>query len=285
MSIIDSRFPDCGVTALGSGSRGNAFLIHCGGDSLLIDAGFSRAELCRRMEQVGVDPASVRAVLLTHEHEDHSRGIRVFCDQLDIPLCASGRTVEYLRGGDRKLPCKVLEFQSGEPFRYGVFHILPFSVRHDAIDPVGFRISVYDHTFGVATDIGLLTQLAADRLTDCDALIFESNYDQQMLVNSDRSLSLKRRIMGHNGHLNNVDSMAALARLLTERTQLVLFAHISRECNDYNLVRTLAKETFSRLGRHDIDWAVVEQEAPLPTFSLHGFWQKTTRRAAGENLL
>ncbi|WP_176013375.1 MBL fold metallo-hydrolase [Victivallis sp. Marseille-Q1083] len=255
------------ITALGSGSRGNAFVVQYGKTAIMIDGGFSARELLRRLELLGIDPAIIRAMLLTHDHDDHVRGCRVFCDKLNIPLCVSGRTAEYLRPR-RKLPEKVLEFAPGETFKLDAFQVLPFQVRHDAIDPVGFRLHCGGFHIGIATDIGLLTLLAQQRLHDCDALVLESNYDQQMLLNSQRSISLKRRIMGRNGHMNNVDAVAALEQLLTHRTKVLFLTHVSSECNRYSLVRELGAAKLRELCREDIHFSVIEQDTPQPPVTL-----------------
>ncbi|MCP3965795.1 MAG: MBL fold metallo-hydrolase [Lentisphaerae bacterium] len=267
-----------GITALGSGSRGNSFVVHSPEGNILIDAGFSRKELIKRMEHTGIDPASIAALLLTHEHEDHSKGCRVFCDQMKIPACMTFGTREYLQKKQdekkiAKLPSSIEVFNPGTPFEIVGLKITPFAVQHDAVDPVGFVIEHGSCRIGFASDLGAVNSLAKLRLTDCDMLVLESNYDQDMLRSSDRQYYLKKRIMGRHGHLNNVDAMEALPTLLSEKTKLLYLVHISSECNCYELVRKLGTETLENIKRNDILFKVVEQDTPIQTVwlkELHG---------------
>ncbi len=252
------------IQVLGSGSRGNATVIRGENGGILIDAGFSRKELVMRMRDADIDPAEIRAVVITHEHDDHIKGCRVFCDHFGIPVYVSVRTAEYL-AASAKLPERVFLFSPGVSFAAGGFGLTPFLVQHDAVEPVGFVVTHGNSRCGVATDLGQLNNLARMRLRDCDVLILESNYDCEMLHNSDRSYRLKHRIMGRHGHLDNKEAMESLEELLTERTQALYLVHISSECNRYELVRELAAERLRQLNRL-IAFHVVEQDMPAPGF-------------------
>ena len=258
-----------GITALGSGSGGNSFVVHSAEGNILIDAGFSRKELIRRMLEVDVDPSSIQAVLLSHEHDDHLKGCRVFCDQFKIPLCISFETWNYLRHQKKgKLPANIHQFAAGDKFELAGMNILPFTVQHDAIDPVGFVITSKDKQIGFASDLGAVNALAKLRLSNCDILILESNYDLDMLRRSDRQIHLKKRIAGPHGHLNNLDAIESLNDLLTERTKVLMLVHASSECNDYELVRTLAHEQLEKMQRNDIVMKVIEQNKTLESIIL-----------------
>ncbi|MDD5697978.1 MAG: MBL fold metallo-hydrolase [Victivallaceae bacterium] len=258
-----------GITALGSGSGGNSFVVHSTEGNILIDAGFSRKELIRRLLEVKVQPSSIRAVLLSHEHDDHLRGCRVFCDQFDIPLCVSFETWNYLRRQKQeKLPANIRQFLPGDKLEFAGMTILPFTVQHDAIDPVGFVISHRGRQIGFASDLGAVNGLAEMRLNDCDILVLEANYDREMLRRSDRQPYLKQRIAGPHGHLDNWDAVEALNRLLTERTKVLLLVHVSSECNDYELIRTLARAQLDKMRREDITMQVIEQHRTFETIFL-----------------
>ena len=141
------------LSVLGSGSRGNALVLSCEEGAVIVDMGFSRRELRNRLERLEIDPGHLRAALLTHEHEDHSKGCRVFCNELGIPLCAAAPTADYLRRKG-KLPERVLEFEPGHDFHIAGFEISPFAVQHDAVCPVGFVIrrgSCYAHSEAFCT--------------------------------------------------------------------------------------------------------------------------------------
>ena len=256
------------LIALGSGSGGNSLALRHGGDTVLIDAGFSCRELTRRMSVAGVAPESVRAVLLTHEHCDHLKGCRVFCDQCGIPLYLSGRVADRLERDGVPLPSRLCEFEAGSRFDVAGFSVAPFPVQHDAVDPVGFEIARAGLRVGVASDLGKLNAVARNHLAGCDALVLESNYDPEMLRNSQRRLALKRRISGSFGHLDNGSAAAALRELVGRRTRFVLYVHISSECNTCELARRLGEEALAAMGRADVRLFVVPQQEPLPPLPL-----------------
>ncbi|MDD3885338.1 MAG: MBL fold metallo-hydrolase [Victivallaceae bacterium] len=255
------------IGALGSGSRGNSLVIESGDEALVIDVGFSRKEELARLQKVEVPASRVLGVLLTHEHEDHLKGCRVFCDTLGIPLCASGQTIGYLRDSG-KLPGHVRSFEPGCGFTLGDFEVEPFAVQHDAINPVGFVVSAGGARVGVATDLGDINMVALSHLSGCDALVIESNYDETMLRNSDRQLYLKRRILGRHGHLDNLTALGLLDRLLGERTRLLLLAHLSSECNSPELVRSLYSTRLHEIARDDVTMGVIPQDTTLGPFEI-----------------
>ena len=230
------------LSALGSGSRGNALVLSSPDGALIVDVGFSRREVRTRMERLGLDPCRLRAALLTHEHDDHSRGCRVFCDELNIPLCTASPTAEYLRRRG-KLPGRVLEFEPGCEFQIGGFEVEPFAVQHDAVAPVGFVVRREGVKIGIATDLGNVNMLAMQRLEDCDALVLESNYCPVLLDNSSRPYSLKMRIKSSHGHLSNADAIELMAALDASKVEKIFLAHISKECNNMDHIRELLESS------------------------------------------
>ena len=262
------------ITSLGSGSSGNAFFIESPNGALLIDQGFSRKELLSRMEKTNCDPALLRGALLTHEHGDHAKGSRVFCDTLNIPLYTTVETAMKLKTKE-SLPKKVLTFEPGAVFDIDEFHISSFPVSHD-VDTVGFNISVDDLSIGFATDCGYVNENLRRQLNNCHALIIESNYDLEMLMNSNRSLDLKRRIFGFRGHLDNRTTFELLKELLHDKTQLLLLAHVSRECNDYDMLFDSCKKHLQQLNMSNIRFDVLKQDLPLGKYSICGSWNSDT---------
>ena len=254
------------ITSLGSGSSGNAFFIESPGGALLIDQGFSRKELISRMEKTGCDPRTLRGALLTHEHSDHSKGTRVFCDTFNIPLYTTVETAMKLKCKNC-LPEKVLTFEPGAVFDIDDFHISTFPVSHD-VETVGFNIAACGLSIGFATDCGCVNENLRRKLCNCHALIIESNYDLEMLMNSNRSLQLKRRIFGFRGHLDNRTTFELLKELLHEKTQLLLLAHVSRECNDYGTLSDSCKKHLQELNMDSIRFEVLTQESPSGKFSI-----------------
>ena len=256
--------------ALGSGSSGNAYVIEYQDESLIVDQGFSRRELLKRMASAGFVPEKLCGALLTHEHSDHCKGSRVFCDALELPLYTTAGTARYL-SVHGTLPRHVCSFEPGEAFTLGNFSIRSFSLPHDAVDPVGFQISCGDVRIGIATDFGHAPEHIRRELRGCDALILESNYDREMLMNSNRSLELKRRIFGVRGHLGNCESCQLLSDLIDERTRLLLLAHISSECNTPELVSESCRSALCQMELGDkLHFEILSQNIPSSKFAISG---------------
>ncbi len=254
--------------ALGSGSSGNAFVIEYQDEAMIIDQGFSRKELLKRMECAGFMPDKLSCALLTHEHSDHCRGSRVFCDTLSLPLYTTAQTARYL-SQHGTLPKQVRAFEAGAEFTHGSFNIKSFSISHDAVDPVGFQISCGNVRIGIATDFGYAPENIRRELRGCDVLVLESNYDREMLMNSSRSIELKRRIFGMRGHLGNSDSVQLLPDLIGDNTKLLLMAHISSECNTHELVRNNCLSLLQQMNIADkLKLEILQQDQPSTRFML-----------------
>ncbi len=253
-----------GITVLGSGSRGNAILIHTEDEGVLVDAGFSRKELIARLAVCGLDPKKIKALLISHEHGDHVNGARLFSDDFEIPTYLTAGTGLFLDNLG-KLGKKRVFFETGSIFEVKPFSVRPFSVPHDAEDPVGFVISLDSTRVGIATDLGHMNSLCMQRLRDCDALILECNHDVEMQNRSDRSIKLRKRVLGKRGHLSNDDAMKALDFLVTEKTRFIFLVHVSSDCNEYSLVQEVGNRKLADIGRQDIRLTVVSQDKPSET--------------------
>ena len=257
------------ISSLGSGSGGNAFIIEYGAEALIVDQGFSRKELLNRMEAIGFDPARLCGALLTHEHTDHSKGSRVFCDALGVTLYTTSGTALYLRNKNQ-LPRQVRAFEPGASFEIGSFTVQSFALPHDAVDPVGFTLHCGECKIGIATDLGRTDANILKQLTGCDALIIESNYDKTMLMNSDRRLELKRRICGVRGHLGNTDTCDLLPKVLCERCKVLFLAHISSECNRSDIVEECCMESLRQIPcSSKLYVEILSQHAPSRRVSLN----------------
>jgi phosphoribosyl 1,2-cyclic phosphodiesterase len=259
--------PSLGVTILGSGSRGNALVLHTAAGAVLLDAGFSARELVQRLAQAGLDAAALSAIVVSHEHVDHVKGLRVFAERYGLPVFANRGTATVLRNRDSQLgPLRL--FAAGNPFEIGPFMVHPFSIPHDANDPVAFVVQVCGRRIGIATDLGHVNHLVTHQLRDCDLLVLESNHDLSMLGNSQRPWALKQRILSRHGHLSNDACMELLRAVVHARTRHVVLAHASSECNCPALVAKAVAECLSGLGRTDITAHIARQEEPLPTLWL-----------------
>jgi len=253
-----------GITVLGSGSRGNALVVHAGAEGVLIDAGFSARELFRRLEQTAVQHTLLKGIVISHEHTDHVRGLRACARRLGVPVYSSRQTADVLRARDPGLG-QIRIFAPGSAFTVGSFTIEPFTIPHDANDPVGFVVRWNERKLGLVTDLGHASHLVCHHLQRCDLLVLESNHDITMLQGSDRPWSLKKRILGRHGHLSNDASMELLGQVLKPQTRHVILAHASEECNRYDLVERCVAARLSALGRPDVTAFVARQNEPLPT--------------------
>ena len=256
-----------GCTILGSGSKGNAAVIHGPEGNLLLDAGFSAKELFCRLERVRIDPCSLRAILITHDHSDHTSACRIVSNRLGIPAYFIPETFCELSKCANKVPEHKILITPGSPLELCGIHVEPFSVSHDT-PAVAYTFTVHAHKIGFATDLGFVSNLVKAKLSGCDLLVLETNYDPGKLRASARPITLKRRIAGRQGHLGNRDAMDALNELLSPNTRGLVFAHLSQECNDPAVVADLAKERLEKLHRQDILFRIASQVDPLETFWL-----------------
>lgn len=255
-----------GLSVLGSGSAGNAMVIHGADGGLLIDAGFSATELRRRLEQAGIPEGWVRAILITHEHHDHVQGLRLCARAWSVPVYCTRLTGDQIRERGHAESDQALHlFTPGAPFEFQGFRVEPFTIPHDAADPVGFTVHWGDRKIAVVTDLGHANGLVHLHLNACDGLVVESNHDVGMLMNSRRPMHLKHRIRGRHGHLSNLECMELLRHVLHARTRYVVLVHASRECNRYELVERCIAECLTGLGRADVATHVARQDVILPT--------------------
>ena len=247
------------VCTLASGSSGNAVLVESGATRVLIDAGLSGRDLADRLRLVRVDPESIRAVAFTHEHLDHVRGAGAFARRYRVPLYFNPAT----RGQVADLhKCRVEEFQTGEPFEVGDLRLAPFSISHDAADPVGFTIEDGVRRIGMAADLGFVSRLVAERLAGVDALLLESNHDPLMLENGPYPRDLKRRVAGKHGHLSNEQCGDLLAALVHGGLQHVVLLHLSEKNNTPEIATAAARARLGEAGAGEIPLQAASQRFP-----------------------
>lgn len=215
---------------IGSGSEGNGLVVESGTTRVLIDCGFGVKEAGVRLSRLGVEPESITAILVTHEHNDHAGGVPAFAAKHDIAVWVTFGTLQVI--GDRFAGIdRVYGFDSHDAFVVGDLSVHPFPVPHDAREPVQFVVSDGAHRVGVVTDIGRSTPYVQASLSGCDALVLECNHDIEMLAYSDYPYPLKQRIAGRYGHLHNEGAAALLAALDNSRLKHIIAAHLSQQNN------------------------------------------------------
>lgn len=241
--------------SLGSGSRGNSTLVQQGDTLLMIDNGFSIKETDKRMARLGVSGDQVSAILVTHEHGDHVGGVARYARRYNIPVWASHGTSKMVKNIDA-IEC----FNSHNVFNLGDVSVEPVLVPHDAREPTQFIFRADDVKLGVMTDVGSITQHMVDVLMDCDALLLECNYDRELLMNGEYPESLKRRVSGDWGHLDNLQAVDLLQRLNIEQLQHLALAHVSEKNNSHDLVL----DSVSKAIQCDRAWLnVIDQDDGL----------------------
>jgi phosphoribosyl 1,2-cyclic phosphodiesterase len=228
------------VCLLASGSKGNSLLVESGRTRLLIDAGLSARELRRRLELVGVAVENIDALLITHEHTDHVRGLGPLVRQFDLPVYLQTDLARQL--ADVGKPQCVHEFVAGEDFTVNDLNVSPFAITHDALAPVGFTLSGEQGKVGVATDLGVVTRLVTECLRGCRALVLETNHDEEMLRDGPYPWSLKQRVRSAHGHLSNRAGSSLLQDLLWEGLETVFLGHLSETNNRPELVLKSASQ-------------------------------------------
>jgi phosphoribosyl 1,2-cyclic phosphodiesterase len=228
------------LASLNSGSNGNCYYISNGMEAVLIDAGISCRETERRMIRLGLSFRSVKAIFISHEHTDHTRGAEVLSRKYAIPVYITGATY---RNSRLNLDPEVLKpFFTGIPVHFGDLCVNPFPKWHDASEPHSFTVSSNGITAGVFTDIGTVCEHVVHHLSQCHAAFLEANYDEEMLENGRYPLYLKKRIRGMEGHLSNDQALELFTTHRSSRLKLLVLSHLSAKNNHPDLVH----EIFSR---------------------------------------
>lgn len=222
--------------SLGSGSEGNGLLVEVGSTRVLIDCGFGIRDTVARLARLGVAPETVSAIVVTHEHADHIDGVAPFAARFGTPVWLTFGTLSVVAERFAGLG-RVYGFDSHDIFAVEAIEIRPFTVPHDAREPVQFVCSDGHWRLGVLTDLGMSTACVESSLSGCDALVLECNHDLDMLTHGDYPYPLKQRIAGRFGHLDNGAAAGLLANLDTSRLKHLIAAHLSQHNNRPDLAR------------------------------------------------
>ena len=241
------RFTFC---PLFSGSSGNALFIGAGDTRILVDAGMPGRSIEGALREIGVLPETLTAIAVTHEHSDHVKGVGILSRKYHLPVYANertwnamARTVGEIESQNRRV------FEDEEDFYIRDLGLFPFSIPHDAADPVGYRVYFGGRSVATATDMGHMQKRVLKILSGVDVLLLESNHDPDLLMqNPHYSMYLKQRIVGSHGHLSNAASAEALLALGETGVRQVFLGHLSGENNTPELALSTATERLSRAG-------------------------------------
>ena len=246
---------------LASGSKGNATYVGKAGIGLLVDVGISAKQAELRLRKRGIDPQGVAGIVITHEHGDHARGVRVFARRFNVPVHVHEGAMP---GVDLDRVPDVRPFSGDRPLEIGGLEVRPFSIPHDTVEPLAYVVSDGTHSAGIATDMGMPTRLAVERLRRCQAVVLESNHDLRMLMEGPYPWWLKQRVHSRLGHLSNDDALTVLEQIADSGVQVALLGHLSEENNDPALVHALALDRLEQRGNGHVRITVLRQHEPGP---------------------
>ncbi len=251
------------VTTFASGSSGNCALVTAGETRLLIDAGISFLKIRQYLGMNGCTPEAIDGILITHEHSDHIKGLKTLLKRTDIPLFAPRTVASRLWGMLPESDGKLNPIPVETEITLGDLRFTAFPTPHDTPQSVGYRLEDGTHTFCLCTDLGHVTDVVLDYLTDADAVVIEANHDEEMLKLGPYPVPLKRRILSDNGHLSN-HACARLAVTLAEHgTEQFVLGHISKENNTPRLAYDTVAEALNRSGHGDTYLAAAPAEGCL----------------------
>ncbi|MGB1159294.1 MAG: MBL fold metallo-hydrolase [Porticoccaceae bacterium] len=233
--------------SLGSGSKGNATLVETKNTCLMIDCGFSVKDVTRRLECLGKTPQDLHAILVTHEHSDHWKGVIPLAKRFAIDVFITPGCLRAV-GLDASSYSGIKVIQSDRCFDIGDIRVQPATVPHDAREPVQFLFFDDKLKLGILTDLGTVPPYIRNLYSDCDGLIVEANHDIDLLAKGDYPSFLKDRVAGPWGHLNNDQTASLVADLDQERVQHIVIAHISQANNDLDRVKNSIESVYSGTG-------------------------------------
>lgn len=245
-----------GFCPLASGSKGNALFLGTEKTRVLIDAGISARSLIERLAEIAVDPQTLEAIIVTHEHTDHIAGLSILAPRLNIPVFCNAETAKGILAVTRGRP-RFKIFATGEPFSFGDLEIFPFSVPHDTLDPVAFAVRCGEVKVGICADLGHVTSMVKKALEKCDYLYLEANHQPSMVHASARPQIYKTRVLGKQGHLSNEECGRLIKAVYHPGLKHVHLAHLSSECNTPEVALQVVREQIAGVP---LDLSIAHQD-------------------------
>ncbi|MDR1397296.1 MAG: MBL fold metallo-hydrolase [Desulfarculales bacterium] len=247
---------------LASGSHGNATYVEDTDGALLIDCGITARQCMQRMQERNIDPATIKGIIITHEHNDHIKGLPLLAARLKIPVLTSPKTWAKLN-----LKAEFISLRSELEIEFAGFKLRPFNITHDACDPLALVLASGKQQLGYCTDLGEITSSVYDNLKNCSGVIIESNHQPALLARGPYPAWLKSRVASPQGHLSNQEAMDLLESICTSNLQTVVAAHLSQVNNSPALLRDLWQERINKFI-HKPDLYIAGQDTPLPIIQL-----------------
>jgi len=264
------------MTVLASGSRGNCTVLSGNEGSVLVDAGISCRETLKRMRASGEDPDRLKAIIISHEHNDHVAGLQVLARKLQIPVYITEATYQTWRRSNKDpegKPAKLdrrEHFQPGRSFTVADITIMPFTIPHDAADPCGFTFIASGVKVAVVTDLGYMPANVKESLRACDGLMIESNHDLEMLRNGPYPWMVKQRVMSRVGHLSNAALADYFEKEYDGQAAFIVLAHLSEPNNHPEIARETAYKALG--GKMSLfqsaSVTLAQQDKPLQPITL-----------------
>lgn len=255
-----------GFCPLASGSKGNCIYLGTPTTKILIDAGISAKGIRERLKSIDVSLDEIDAVLITHEHSDHIQALNILGCKLGIPVFANSDTAKAIYSILDECP-KFKIFSTGETFEFGELEVHPFSIQHDAVDPVAFTIRTGGLKLGFCTDLGFVTTLVSNQLQRCDYLYIEANHEPSMVHASARPKIYKQRVLSRQGHLSNADCAKLIEQVYHEDLKHIHLAHLSGECNAPELaLKTIVEKLKSLQAETQVSIAMQEMISRFISF-------------------
>lgn len=233
--------------SLYSSSSGNSFFVQSDSTKIIIDAGVSLKKITTALEEININGEDINAILVTHDHIDHTKSLATLSNKYNIPVYASKKTWDAIPDISSKIPeYNRKSFTISEAFSIGDIKVLPFHTPHDAADPCGFNLYNSNKKISIATDIGYVSEELLNHLKESSCILLESNYDPEILKCSSYPYMLKQRISSDKGHLSNISAAKTLSELYKSGLEKALLIHLSKENNFPELAyETIKNETLN----------------------------------------
>lgn len=247
-----------GFCPLASGSKGNSLYVGTPHTKVLIDAGIGAKVVAARLAEIGVDINDIDAILITHEHNDHIKGLPSLAFKMDIPVFANSETARGIYEVFNESP-RFKIFSTGETFEFGDLEVHPFSIQHDTLDPVAFTLKFEGIKIGVCADLGFATTLVKNHLQSCDYLYVEANHQPSMVHACARPMIYKQRVLSKQGHLSNEECAQLIVDVYHGGLKHIYLAHLSSECNAPELALDIVRTKLKQQG-HSVDLSIAWQD-------------------------